>query len=85
MSSKPLKCCLCGGDIEEQFTPEGVMFWDQGNNPAPLSTVEGARCCGECNMTKVLPARLKGLFNPAIGNFVVEENQLIDRRQFPEA
>ena len=38
------KCCICG-----------TTFIGYGNNPAPI-TKEG-RCCDECNMHKVIPAR----------------------------
>ena len=37
-------CCLCG---ERTF--------GYGNNPAPIS--EGGRCCENCNLNKVVPAR----------------------------
>ena len=44
-----LKCCLCGKTIESGF----------GNNPAPIPTKnEDDECCDECNMEKVIPARL---------------------------
>lgn len=42
-------CILC----EEQYT-------GYGNNPAPLSKV--GRCCDKCNSTRVIPARLFGLY-----------------------
>lgn len=51
-----MKCCLCDGEIEKKFTPEGKIYWDEGNNAQPLK--EG-RCCDLCNNTKVFPARLK--------------------------
>ena len=47
------KCCLCGGRYE-----------NYGNNPAPLmedTDKKPNRCCDECNKTKVIPARLKGV------------------------
>lgn len=37
------KCCLCGKEFE-----------GYGNNPWPLSTDEGARCCDECNQQVIL-------------------------------
>lgn len=40
------KCCLCGRE-----------FKGWGNNPWPV--VDNGVCCDECNMTKVIPARLK--------------------------
>lgn len=42
---KEKTCCLCN----EKFTG-----W--GNNPEPLKT-EG-ECCGVCDQTKVIPARI---------------------------
>lgn len=52
-----MKCTLCGNDIEAQENG-----WDQGHNAWPLGpgNQDGEdRCCGTCNMTKVLPERLK--------------------------
>lgn len=45
--SKKKKCCLCG-----------ETYNGYGNNPAPLSDNDTDRCCDECNLTKVIPARL---------------------------
>jgi hypothetical protein len=42
--TKNKKCCLCG-DV--------VTGW--GHNPLPLKK---GTCCGVCNDTKVIPARL---------------------------
>lgn len=39
-------CVLCGNEIT-----------DHGNNPQPLS--DDGKCCDNCNITKVVPARLK--------------------------
>lgn len=44
-----MKCVLCGNKI---------FGW--GNNPMPLAT-EG-ECCGICNDTKVIPARIEMMF-----------------------
>ena len=55
--AKGFICCLCGkksygwGD-EKQY----------GNNPAPLNNGEG-ECCDQCNLTKVIPARLEMMKN----------------------
>jgi hypothetical protein len=46
-------CCLCGEDI--------ISVLDS-NNPWPLSEDEEDRCCGDCNNSKVIPARLKLFF-----------------------
>jgi hypothetical protein len=44
-------CCICG----ERFT-------GMGNNPEPLGGEDPeARCCDDCNVSKVIPARLKAL------------------------
>lgn len=40
-------CCLCGQKIDRR----------QAHNPWPLNEKTSARCCNECNRTKVLPAR----------------------------
>ena len=37
------KCCICNCDFE-----------GYGNNPWPLVTDEGARCCDECNHYVIL-------------------------------
>ncbi len=44
-----MKCSICFGEIEK------VGGWDQGNNAQP---VNDGRCCGECNSTVVIPARM---------------------------
>lgn len=45
-----MKCCICDEEIEV------VGDWDQGHNPYPVS--DKGRCCGACNDTAVIPARL---------------------------
>ena len=45
-----MKCCLCEKEIEK------VGDWDKGNNAEPVAS---GRCCGECNNTKVIPARIE--------------------------
>ena len=50
-----MKCVICHKDIEKQYTEDGVMYWDQGNNAEPIA--EG-RCCNHCNDTVVLPQRI---------------------------
>ena len=42
-------CCLCK-------TKDTVGY---GNNPSPFKNK--GKCCDECNLTKVLPARMFGL------------------------
>jgi hypothetical protein len=41
-----MKCCLCKVNIK-----------GYGNNAQPL---KNGRCCDECNITKVIPARIGG-------------------------
>jgi len=41
------KCCFCGSAYD---------FY--GNNPDPVDTRKGARCCDACNANIVIPARL---------------------------
>lgn len=46
------KCCLCGCKLPEKHP--GL------NNPAPLAE-SNLHCCDKCNMTKVIPERLRRL------------------------
>jgi hypothetical protein len=46
-----MKCVICHKDIEKQYTEDGIMYWDQGNNAEPIA--EG-RCCNHCNDTIVM-------------------------------
>ena len=41
-------CCLCGKEVEEY-----------GNNPYPVDKIEVHKCCDDCNMNVVIPARLE--------------------------
>jgi len=42
------KCCLCGIEVE-----------GYGNDPSPIQTEnEDDECCDECNLAKVIPARI---------------------------
>tara|TARA_R100000353_G_scaffold79411_1_gene59830 strand:- start:249 stop:455 length:207 start_codon:yes stop_codon:yes gene_type:complete len=50
-----MKCCICKGEIEKQYTEEGEMYWDQGNNAQPI---DDGRCCNDCNRKVVIPARM---------------------------
>lgn len=43
-----MKCCICGKEIK-----------GYGNNPSPVKA-EGT-CCDECNVRKVIPARIAEL------------------------
>jgi hypothetical protein len=52
-----MECSICKGEIEKQVNPDtGEVFWDQGNNAEPIND---GRCCNTCNMTVVLPARIR--------------------------
>ena len=42
----PHRCCLCG-----------KVFREFPNNPYPLS--DAGVCCRECNVTKVIPERVR--------------------------
>jgi|14_taG_2_1085336.scaffolds.fasta_scaffold09553_3 hypothetical protein len=50
-------CCICGFTVEVKKTEDGKVYWNQGNNPEPVSS-EG-RCCDTCNELVVIPARLQ--------------------------
>ena len=43
-------CCICGKEFEG---------W--GNNPYPVVKDEDARCCDDCNVMYVIPARIEAL------------------------
>ena len=45
-----MKCCICGKEIG-----------GYGNNPWPLLTEPGAKCCDGCNWMYVIPARIKNM------------------------
>jgi len=51
-----LICVICGTDIEID-----AGDWKYGHNAFP---VRGGRCCESCNMTVVIPARLR--MNPRL-------------------
>jgi len=45
-----MKCCICKKEIEKKGS------WSKGNNANP---VKDGRCCDNCDMTVVIPARIK--------------------------
>ena len=47
-------CCICGNLVEEK-THEGKVYWNQGEDASP---VKDGRCCQKCNWEIVVPARL---------------------------
>jgi len=53
-----MKCCICKGEIEKKYTPEGKMYWDTGNNAQPI---KDGRCCDACDSGVVIPERIKRL------------------------
>lgn len=59
-----VKCCFCGKPLYNGNTfisSEDMKKKYFGNNPYPLSEDEEDRCCDACNMSKVIPARLRNL------------------------
>jgi len=63
-STANLICCICNDVIvpimSDDVPPQ--VIWDGGCNAAPLDTGHG-KCCQKCDMTKVLPERLKHHYN----------------------
>ena len=57
MERRMFRCCLCG-----------KIFTGFGNNPWPISLDPNDRCCDECNMNKVIPARLELMFRNKLEN-----------------
>lgn len=49
-------CCFCRVRMVEPYT----------NNPWPASTDPQDRCCDDCNITQVIPARLAGFFQKSV-------------------
>jgi len=47
-----MKCSICGKQIK------AVGAWKYGNNAEPVNS---GRCCDKCNMTVVIPARMRNL------------------------
>jgi len=52
METPNFTCCVCGEE-----------FQGYGNNPRPLPIKdEDDRCCDDCNISEVIPARLNQIF-----------------------
>ncbi len=49
------KCSICGDYIKPDRTPEGKIYWEDGNNAEPVNS---GRCCNDCNLTRVIPLRI---------------------------
>ena len=60
-----MKCVICKGDIEKQYTSEGVMYWDKGNDAMPIAD---GRCCDKCDNDIVLPHKLADVIMNQGGN-----------------
>lgn len=58
-----MKCCICGKKLGDG----PIGYYDNGNNPFPYDTTPGARCCNDCNIKHVIPARIADIHStPAI-------------------
>lgn len=56
-----MKCCICHKEIEKHGN------YEDGNNPFPYDVTPGARCCDECNVKHVIPARMADIHRtPAV-------------------
>lgn len=52
-----MKCVICSEEIKPLLHPEtGEVVYEGGNNAEPVSR---GRCCDECNMIIVVPARIE--------------------------
>ena len=49
-------CSKCGKNIDIHYKESGKPYWSDGHNAEPIND---GRCCSECNMTVVLPTRLR--------------------------
>lgn len=52
MGKKIRRCCICG-------KPFRMGEW--GNNPEPVKPYSSGMCCDDCNLNKVVPARLAAI------------------------
>ncbi|MBT4407352.1 MAG: hypothetical protein HOC79_05700 [Euryarchaeota archaeon] len=48
-------CVICKRGIEHKTTPEGVVYWTEGNNAQPVAD---GRCCDSCDCRIVIPSRM---------------------------
>lgn len=56
-----MKCCICHKELDV------IGRLIAGNNPLPYDITPGARCCDECNIKYVIPARMADIhFTPAV-------------------
>ena len=49
-------CSICCKNIDIHYKESGKPYWYDGHNAEPIND---GRCCSECNMTVVLPTRLR--------------------------
>tara|TARA_R110000796_G_scaffold51800_2_gene122213 strand:- start:371 stop:601 length:231 start_codon:yes stop_codon:yes gene_type:complete len=56
---KKVKCSICNGYIKPLKNKDGKVVWEHGNNAMPINS---GRCCDDCEVTKVIPAKLKYSF-----------------------
>ena len=49
-------CSICGKNIDIHYKESGKPYWSDGHN---AERINNGRCCSECNMTVVLPTRLR--------------------------
>jgi len=35
-----MQCIICKNEIEEQYTEDGIMYWDQGHNAQPIADAQ---------------------------------------------
>lgn len=54
----PATCSICQEPIPPEGPPEHP--WVDGHNAEPINA---GRCCGHCNATVVLPARIQRMRN----------------------
>tara|TARA_R110002020_G_scaffold59598_3_gene162372 strand:+ start:96 stop:272 length:177 start_codon:yes stop_codon:yes gene_type:complete len=56
-----MKCDICKGEISPVGEQPGqwVFGWLEGHNAEPV--VNNGRCCDHCNVSVVIPARLRSL------------------------
>ena len=56
------RCSICSGPLDVKRTPDGKVYWTQGENAEPVNS---GRCCESCNFAVVLPARLSAMTDGA--------------------
>jgi hypothetical protein len=65
-------CVLCGEELQD------FGNYQEGNNPSPLAYI--GRCCDECDLEKVLPARCN-LLGEAGEQLARDYQEAINRRE----